>query len=427
MSKHILIAAGAAHDENADRLFSNTTSGIGRALCSCGWLSDTVGYGRERKRLHAAHVADANVETLTGLIDNLDVASLHDTLDAMDEQDANVETSALVHGPDGCGTDVNGQPCTPAYLCPACVEATLDAIEESELVAALKAVEEGMDDTADEISAMVDAAEQVSATVEWPKHVPLTSFTAMGKEGAWAIADACGAQARGVAAKGQVTLTGDTDTVAKLAELLPTVWDTANNALKAWRKTSPEYKQHNLSTKDGYRNGYLAERAYLRDYCLAVATQFGAEVTPIGGQSTGYRAGLMFPELPQVESWETGCRAVLAQVFTERHAQVAKYGMNDDLHDGSGPDTVWLSPFTPARASTIEEVLRQDYIGYELETGNPTWVHLIREEVAEAFAEADPERLAEELIQVAALCVSWVEHLAKRGAKPVPVDGEDLL
>jgi hypothetical protein len=35
----------------------------------------------------------------------------------------------------------------------------------------------------------------------------------------------------------------------------------------------------------------------------------------------------------------------------------------------------------------------------------------VREEVAEAFQEADGPALVDELIQVAALCVSWVERL----------------
>ena len=41
-------------------------------------------------------------------------------------------------------------------------------------------------------------------------------------------------------------------------------------------------------------------------------------------------------------------------------------------------------------------------------------MHLVREEVAEAFAESDPARLREELIQVAALAVSWVEKIDAR-------------
>lgn len=43
-----------------------------------------------------------------------------------------------------------------------------------------------------------------------------------------------------------------------------------------------------------------------------------------------------------------------------------------------------------------------------------TWRDILAEEVAEAFAEAEPFRLREELIQVAAVAVRWVEDLDRR-------------
>ena len=104
-------------------------------------------------------------------------------------------------------------------------------------------------------------------------------------------------------------------------------------------------------------------------------------------------------------------REVLERVFLERQAQEVRYGpQNELILDGSGPDTAWLLPFTGASAVSIQERLRKDYEDFEDEEPI-TWVHLVREEIAEAFQEDDPVRLAEELIQVAALCVSWVERL----------------
>lgn len=105
-------------------------------------------------------------------------------------------------------------------------------------------------------------------------------------------------------------------------------------------------------------------------------------------------------------------RAILDLVFDERQSQEARYGeTSQKLEDGTGPEVRWLGPYTGDSAFEIQEKLRGDYEDYEEETGAPTWVHLVREEVAEAFLEVDPARLAEELIQVAALCVSWVERL----------------
>lgn len=103
---------------------------------------------------------------------------------------------------------------------------------------------------------------------------------------------------------------------------------------------------------------------------------------------------------------------VLALVRKEREAQEARYGSaNELLRDGSGPETRWLGPYTGDSASSVQRELRRDYEDWEDEVGAPTWVHLVREEIAEAFEEDDPARLAEELVQVAALCVSWVERL----------------
>lgn len=108
----------------------------------------------------------------------------------------------------------------------------------------------------------------------------------------------------------------------------------------------------------------------------------------------------------------TRTRAVLDLVLAERLVQEARYGeANLEILDGSGPATRWLLPYTNDSAHEIQAYLRQDYEAFEEETGSPTWVHLVREEVAEAFQESDPHKLAEELIQVAALCVSWVERL----------------
>lgn len=102
---------------------------------------------------------------------------------------------------------------------------------------------------------------------------------------------------------------------------------------------------------------------------------------------------------------------VLELVRQERVRQEARYGnTNRLLVGGTGPETRWLGPYTADSADVIEKTLRSDYDDWG-EDNLPTWAHLVREEVAEAFKESDPERLAAELVQVAALCVSWVERL----------------
>jgi hypothetical protein len=121
------------------------------------------------------------------------------------------------------------------------------------------------------------------------------------------------------------------------------------------------------------------------------------------------------------EKWQIGTIRVLENVFEERRAQVTRYGHNAGLEDGTGPDTRWipLNGKKTADATAIEKVFREEYLDYEAEHGEPTWMHLVREEVAEAFKEDDPTRLEEELVQIAALCVSWIEKLRARQAEEV--------
>lgn len=52
------------------------------------------------------------------------------------------------------------------------------------------------------------------------------------------------------------------------------------------------------------------------------------------------------------------------------------------------------------------------------QAGEVTWRHILLEEVAEAFAESDPELLRTELVQVAAVAVQWVEAIDRRRAEP---------
>lgn len=53
--------------------------------------------------------------------------------------------------------------------------------------------------------------------------------------------------------------------------------------------------------------------------------------------------------------------------------------------------------------------------------GQCSWRHLLGEEVAEVFAETDPDRLILELMQVMGLTVQWLEVLLLRRAHLVPL------
>lgn len=105
-------------------------------------------------------------------------------------------------------------------------------------------------------------------------------------------------------------------------------------------------------------------------------------------------------------------------ILTERQRQIKQYGLNEDLKLGFGPG--WLWPFSGHDATTIERRFRGDYESYESQTGEPTWMHLIREEIAELFASTSTGEAITEASQVAALCVSLIEHLTLYGEDAWP-------
>lgn len=113
-----------------------------------------------------------------------------------------------------------------------------------------------------------------------------------------------------------------------------------------------------------------------------------------------------------------GCQTVnvLSDVRAERARQFARYGTNEDLLDGTGPGVEWLGDVVGPglMADEIQLALRKSYERHEAEYGKPTFMHLVLEEMAEAFQENSPRRLREELLQVAALAVSWIEKIDAR-------------
>lgn len=134
----------------------------------------------------------------------------------------------------------------------------------------------------------------------------------------------------------------------------------------------------------------------------------GCKVDSTNRERCATHGGLIHPSGSFCQTY-----SVLLDVASERQQQFARYGTNAELENGTGPDVRWLSPLAKAAdAALIEHGFRRDYE----EQYQITWMHLVREEVAEAFCERDPARLREELVQVAALCVSWVEKLDQRAA-----------
>lgn len=89
---------------------------------------------------------------------------------------------------------------------------------------------------------------------------------------------------------------------------------------------------------------------------------------------------------------------ILQDIVDERRAQLEKWGVQRHS-DGVGPQ--WDAALGAARL--LEDMERRE--------GDVSWSAILREEVYEALASTDPHGLIEELIQVSAVCVAWLEDL----------------
>lgn len=124
------------------------------------------------------------------------------------------------------------------------------------------------------------------------------------------------------------------------------------------------------------------------------------------------------------EKWQIKTIAVLERVFDERVKQMAKHGdAMEHLPDGTGPNVDWVFPLSHCGATVIQQEFRYDYEARRGDAEKPsqrlTRMHLVREELAEAFElDGDDPRFVEEILQVAALCVQWAEYkMTERGAE----------
>ncbi|MFE2941006.1 NUDIX hydrolase [Streptomyces sp. NPDC059255] len=95
-------------------------------------------------------------------------------------------------------------------------------------------------------------------------------------------------------------------------------------------------------------------------------------------------------------------RQVLAEIASERRRQDDKFG-EQNHPDGTGQHPEQID------ADVARMACQQAADGGYLD-----WLHILREEVAEALAESDPARLRAELVQVAAVAAAWVEAIDRR-------------
>lgn len=90
-------------------------------------------------------------------------------------------------------------------------------------------------------------------------------------------------------------------------------------------------------------------------------------------------------------------------IRAERHRQHELYGDQTHLPMGTGQPGSF-GELWAARAEYLDAYLAEGL----------TFAHILAEEVAEVMTETDPTKLRTELIQVAAVCVQWIEAIDGR-------------
>jgi len=93
---------------------------------------------------------------------------------------------------------------------------------------------------------------------------------------------------------------------------------------------------------------------------------------------------------------------ILDDIYAERQRQNDKWGeQNHPIGNGQQSD---IDLAIRAKETCEEATLR----------GEVTWRHILNEEIAEIYAETEPSRLREEMIQSAAVIVAMLECLDRQ-------------
>jgi len=95
---------------------------------------------------------------------------------------------------------------------------------------------------------------------------------------------------------------------------------------------------------------------------------------------------------------------IIREIGVERRRQDEKWGEQNHPDGTSGEWETHANYFRRSADAAAKD-------------GKLTWLHILIEEVYEAFAEVDPARLRVELIQVAAVAAAWAEAIDRRQVK----------
>lgn len=93
---------------------------------------------------------------------------------------------------------------------------------------------------------------------------------------------------------------------------------------------------------------------------------------------------------------------VLGMVRAERAKQDAKWG-EQNHKDGTG------LPGSKLKADLVRALVDE-----AARLGALNWMYILTEEFMEVAAENEPDRLKEELVQLASVCCAWVQAIERR-------------
>lgn len=108
----------------------------------------------------------------------------------------------------------------------------------------------------------------------------------------------------------------------------------------------------------------------------------------------------------EYEHWEQQL-SISGEIIAERDLQDARFGVQNHV------DAIACS----ANVMQVVRECAQANCEADVALGTVNWVNILDEEIAEAFEQAalgDQARLREELVQVAAVAVAWIECIDRR-------------
>lgn len=105
-------------------------------------------------------------------------------------------------------------------------------------------------------------------------------------------------------------------------------------------------------------------------------------------------------------------KQAILDVLNERVRQDAKWGEQNHRNYGDTVDPDGQCMDWQARAEALKRLNAAAAAANDL-----AWDNILLEEVFEAFSEHDDMRLREELVQVAAVAVAWIECIDRRVKK----------